>query len=53
MDIGCPDITDIDLCHNKCIGINKIYILNSTAVVELLQYSGYKIEHRDEFSSYK
>ena len=29
-----------DSCHNRCIGINKIYILNPTVVAELLQYSG-------------
>ena len=42
-----------DLCHSRCIGINKIYILNSTAVAELLQYSGSRVEHGDELSSYK
>ena len=26
--------------QSRCIGINKIYILNPTAVAELLQYSG-------------
>ena len=34
-------------------GINNIYILNPTAVAKLLQYSGSRVEHRDEFSSYK
>ena len=29
-----------DSCHSKGAGINKIYILNPTAVVKLLQYSG-------------
>ena len=43
----------IDSCHSRCSGINKIYILNHTAVAELLQYSGSRVEHRDEFSSYK
>ena len=33
--------------------INKIYILNPTAVAKLLQYSGSRVEHRDGFSSYK
>ena len=42
-----------DSCHSRCIGINKIYILNPTAVAELLQNSGSRVEHRDEFSSYK
>ena len=40
-------------CHSRCIGINKIYISNPTAVAELLQYSGFRVEHRDRFSSYK
>ena len=34
-------------------GINNIYILNPTAVAKLLQYSGSRVEHKDEFSSYK
>ena len=42
-----------DSCHSRCIEINKIYILNPTAVAKLLQYSGSKVEHRDGFSSYK
>ena len=42
-----------DSCHNRLFGINKIYILNPTAVAKLLQYSSYRVEHRDEFSSYK
>ena len=42
-----------DSCHSMCIGINKIYILNPTAVVKLLQYNGSRVEHRDGFSSYK
>ena len=42
-----------DSCHSRCIGINKIYILNPTAVAKLLQYSGSRVEHRDGFSSYK
>ena len=37
----------------RCIGIKKIYILNPTAVAELLQYSGSRVEHRDGFSSHK
>ena len=41
------------LCHSRCIGINKIYILNPTSLAKLLQYSGYRVEHRDGFSSYK
>ena len=43
----------IDSCHGRCIGINKIYILNPTTVVKLLQYSGSRVEQRDGFSSYK
>ena len=39
--------------QSRCIRINKIYILNPTAVAELLQYSGSKVEHKDVFSSYK
>ena len=42
-----------DSCHSRCIGINKIYILNPTVVVKLLQYSDSRVEHRDRFSSYK
>ena len=42
-----------DSCHSRSIGINKIYILNPTAVAKLLQYSGSRVEHRDGFSSYK
>ena len=42
-----------DSCHSRCIGINKIYILNPTSVAKLLQYSSSRVEHRDEFSSYK
>ena len=42
-----------DSCHSRCIGINKIYILNLTAVAKLLQYSGSRIEHKDVFSLYK
>ena len=42
-----------DSRHSRCIGINKIYILNPTAVAELLQYSGSRVEHGDGFSSYK
>ena len=33
-------ILDTDSCHSRCIRINNIYILNPTAVVKLLQYSG-------------
>ena len=29
-----------DSCHSRDAGINKIYILNPTVVVKLLQYSG-------------
>ena len=43
----------IDSCHSKCTGINKIYILNPTVVAKLLQYSGSRVEHKDEFSLYK
>ena len=39
--------------QSKCIGINKIYILNLTVVVKLLQYSGSRFEHMDGFSLYK
>ena len=42
-----------DSCQSRCIGINKIYILNPTTVVKLLQYSGSRVEHRDEFSLHK
>ena len=35
-----PATAPFDSCHSRCIGINKIYILNPTAVVKLLQYSG-------------
>ena len=49
-----------DSCHNRCtratigvLGINKIYILNPTTEVKLLQYSGSRVEHRDVSSSYK
>ena len=42
-----------DSCHSRCIGINKIYILNPTAVEKLLRYSCSRVEHRDGFSSYK
>ena len=42
-----------DSCHGRCIRINKIYILNPTVVVKLLQYSGSRVEHMDGFSSYK
>ena len=42
-----------DSYHSRCIRINKIYILNHTAVAELLQYSGSRVEHMDEFSSHK
>ena len=44
---------DGDSCHSRCIGINKIYILNPTAVAKLLQYSGFRVEHGDGFFSYK
>ena len=37
--------------QSRCIEINKIYILNPTAVAELLQYSGFRVEHGDGFSS--
>ena len=53
LSICSLDLWDIDSCHSRCIGINKIYILNPTAVVELLQYSGFRVEHRDGFSSHK
>ena len=39
--------------QSRCYGINNIYILNPTAIAKLLQYSGSRVEHRDEFSSYK
>ena len=39
------------LMQSRCIGINKIYIQNPTAVAELLQYSGSRVEHEDGFSS--
>ena len=39
--------------HSRCIGIKKIYILNPTAVIKLLQYSGSRVEYMDGFSSYK
>ena len=42
-----------DSCHSRCIGINKIYILNPTVVVKLLQYSGSRVELKDGFSLYK
>ena len=29
-----------DSCHSRGAGINKIFILNPTVVVKLLQYSG-------------
>ena len=35
-----PATTPFDSCHSRCIGINKIYIINPTAVAKLLQYSG-------------
>ena len=41
---------DTDSCHSRCIGINKIYILNSKAIAKLLQYSGSRVELRDGFS---
>ena len=56
MSRGCVYALEIlDSCNSRCIGINKIYILSSapTAVAKLLQYSGSRVEHRDEFSSYK
>ena len=43
-----------DSCHNRCTEINKIYnLIPLTAVVKLLQYSGSRVEHKDEFSSSK
>ena len=53
----CPShrcfMLHIDSYHSRGAGINKIYILNPTAVAKLLQYSGSRVEHRDGFSSYK
>ena len=43
----------LDSCRSRCTEINNIYNLKPTAVVELLQYSGSRVEHRDEFSSHK
>ena len=51
MQFICTGATDS--CQSRCIGINKIFILNPTAVEELLQYSGSRVEHRDGFSSHK
>ena len=44
-----------DLCHSRGAGMNNIYKpkFPPTAVAKLLQYSGSRIEHRDEFSSYQ
>ena len=44
-----------DSCHSRGAGINNIYKpkFPPTAVAKLLQYSGSRIEHRDEFSSYQ
>ena len=51
---GCENSQPaIDSCHSRCIGINKIYVLNSTAVAKLLQYSSSRVEHRDGFSLHK
>ena len=50
-----PGISDLmsDSCHIRCIGINKIYVLNPTTVAKLQQYSGSRVEHRDGFSLHK
>ena len=44
-----------DSCHYRGAGINNIYKpkFPPTTVVTLLQYSGSRIEHKDEFSSYQ
>ena len=44
-----------DSCHSRVIR-NQQYLYPKfppIAVVKLLQYSGSRVEHRDEFSSYK
>ena len=43
------DVVVLDSCQSRCIGINKIYILNPTVVAKLLQYRGSRVEHRDGF----
>ena len=44
----------IDSCHSRVIGNQQnLYPRVPTTVAKLLRNSGSRVEHRDEFSSYK
>ena len=45
--------SSFDSCHNRCTCQQNLYPRIPTVVAKLLQYSGSRVELRDEFSWYK